>query len=70
MIVIMANMGFWATLAADMPSLSRFFKAPKNERNWFKRNKTQLIGTLIIMPIVNTFMIVIGAVCYMAVCIS
>ncbi|MEK5333354.1 NCS1 family transporter [Lysinibacillus sp. FSL W8-0992] len=67
MIVIMANMGFWATLAADMPSLSRFFKAPKNERNWFKRNKTQLVGSLIVMPITNTFIVTIGAVCYMAV---
>lgn len=67
MMVVMANMGFWATLAADMPSLSRFFKAPKNERNWFKRNKTQLVGSIIVMPIVNTFMVVIGAVCYMAV---
>lgn len=67
MVVVMANMGFWATLAADMPSLSRFFKAPKNERNWFKRNKTQLFGSIIVMPIVNTFMVVIGAICYMAV---
>lgn len=67
MVVVMANMGFWATLAADMPSLSRFFKAPKNEKNWIKRNKTQLVGSLIVMPVVNTFMIVIGAVCYMAV---
>jgi nucleobase:cation symporter-1, NCS1 family len=67
MVVIMANMGFWATLAADMPSLSRFFKAPKNERNWFKRNKTQLVGSLIVMPITNTFIVTIGAVCYMAV---
>ncbi|SEN77626.1 nucleobase:cation symporter-1, NCS1 family [Mesobacillus persicus] len=67
MVVIMANMGFWATLAADMPSLSRFFKAPKHERNWFKRNKTQLIGSLIVMPIFNTFMVVIGAVSYIAV---
>ncbi|MFP3918176.1 NCS1 family transporter [Lysinibacillus telephonicus] len=67
MVVIMANMGFWATLAADMPSLSRFFKAPKHEKNWFKRNKTQFIGSIIVMPIVNTFMIIIGAVCYIAV---
>ncbi|MBY0096682.1 NCS1 family transporter [Mesobacillus maritimus] len=67
MVVIMANMGFWATLAADMPSLSRYFKAPKNERNWFKRNKTQLIGSLIVMPIFNTFMVIIGAVSYIAV---
>ena len=67
MIVVMANMGFWATLAADMPSLSRFFKAPRHERNWFKRNKTQLLGSIVVMPIFNTLMIVIGAVSYMAV---
>ncbi len=67
MVVVMANMGFWATLAADMPSLSRFFKAPKHERNWFKRNKSQLLGSLIVMPLFNTFMVVIGAVSYIAV---
>lgn len=66
MVVVMANMGFWATLAADMPSLSRFFKAPTNERNWIKRNKSQLIGSLIMMPIFNTLMVVIGAVSYIA----
>ncbi len=70
MVVVMANMGFWATLAADMPSLSRFFKAPKNERNWFKRNKSQLVGSIIVMPIFNTFMVVIGAVSYIAVSTS
>ncbi|MBP2239839.1 NCS1 family nucleobase:cation symporter-1 [Cytobacillus eiseniae] len=67
MVVVMSNMGFWATLAADMPSLSRFFKAPKNERNWFKRNKAQIAGSIIAMPIVNTFMVIIGAVSYVAV---
>ncbi|MER1988107.1 MAG: NCS1 family transporter [Solibacillus isronensis] len=66
MIVAMAIMGFWATLAADMPTLSRHLKAPKYERNWFKRNKSQLLGSLIVQPIFNTLMIVIGAVCYMA----
>jgi nucleobase:cation symporter-1, NCS1 family len=67
MIVIMSNMGFWATLAADMPSLSRFIKAPKNERNWYKRNKAQIFGNIIAMPITNTFMVIIGAVSYIAV---
>lgn len=67
MVVIMSNMGFWGTLAADMPSLSRFVKAPKLERNWFKRNKSQIAGNLIAYPIVQTFMVVIGAVSYIAV---
>ncbi|TXC90501.1 nitrate reductase [Metabacillus litoralis] len=66
-VVIMSNMGFWGTLTADMPSLSRFVKAPLNEKNWFKRNKAQIAGNLIAYPIVQTFMVVIGAVSYIAV---
>ncbi|MBB6450069.1 NCS1 family nucleobase:cation symporter-1 [Geomicrobium halophilum] len=66
-VVVMSTMGFWGTLAADMPSLSRFIKAPKFERNWFKRNKGQLIGSLVAMPVVHTFMVIVGAVSYAAV---
>lgn len=67
LVVIFSNMGFWATLGADIPSISRFIKAPANEMNWFKRNKGSLIGNLIAMPLTQTFMIVIGAVSYIAV---
>lgn len=67
LVVIFSNMGFWATLAADIPSISRFIKAPINERNWFKRNKGSLIGNLIAMPLTQTFMIIIGGVSYIAV---
>ncbi|MFK3936942.1 NCS1 family transporter [Alkalihalobacillus sp. NPDC078783] len=69
-LIAMATMGFWGTLAADMPSISRFIKAPMYERNWFKRNKAQLIGSLIAMPLVHTFMVIVGAVSYVAVFIS
>lgn len=67
MVVIFSNMGFWATLSADIPSISRYMKAPVNEKNWFKRNKSSLIGNLIAMPLTQTFMIIIGAVAYIAV---
>ena len=67
LVVIFSNMGFWATLSADIPSISRFIKAPVNEKNWFKRNKASLIGNMIAMPLTQTFMIVIGAVSYIAV---
>ncbi|WP_163182559.1 NCS1 family transporter [Neobacillus sedimentimangrovi] len=67
LVVIFANMGFWATLSADIPSISRFIKAPANEKNWFKRNKSSLIGNLVAMPLTQTFMIIIGAVSYIAV---
>ncbi|UJL47446.1 NCS1 family transporter [Virgibacillus sp. NKC19-16] len=70
MVVIFANMGFWATLGCDIPTISRFFKAPKHERNWFKRNRTNLIGSLIAMPLTETFMIMIGAAAFMVAGIS
>ncbi|MFC5773542.1 NCS1 family transporter [Ectobacillus antri] len=66
-VVIMSNMGFWSTLAADMPSLSRFIQAPKYERNWFKRNQASLIGNVVALTLTQTFMVVIGAVSYIAV---
>ncbi|MBA4536315.1 cytosine permease [Bacillus aquiflavi] len=66
-VVIFSVMGFWATLAADIPSISRFIKAPKYERNWFKRNKSSLIGSIIAMPLAQTFIVAIGAVSYIAV---
>ncbi|MED4070459.1 NCS1 family transporter [Priestia endophytica] len=67
MIVIMGNMGFWATLATDIPSISRYIKAPKYERSWLKRNKSSLIGSMIALPLTQTFMVIIGAVSYIAV---
>ncbi|EKN67545.1 NCS1 nucleoside transporter [Neobacillus bataviensis LMG 21833] len=67
LVVIFSNMGFWATISADIPSISRFIKAPANEKNWFKRNKGSLIGNMIAMPLTQTFMIIIGAVAYIAV---
>jgi len=65
-VVIMSNMGFWSTLSADMPSISRFIKAPKYERNWFKRNKAALVGNVLALTFTQTFMVVIGAVSYIA----
>ncbi|MFD2445584.1 NCS1 family transporter [Bacillus sp. CGMCC 1.16607] len=67
LVVIFSNMGFWATLGADIPSISRFIKAPRNEKNWFKRNKGSLFGNMVAMPLTQTFMIIIGAVAYIAV---
>ncbi|WP_273852691.1 NCS1 family transporter [Guptibacillus spartinae] len=67
LIVIFSNMGFWATISADIPSISRFIKAPRFERSWMKRNKGTLVGSMIALPITQTFMVVIGGVSYIAV---
>lgn len=67
MVVILGNMGYWSTLAADISSISRFIQAPQFERNWFKRNKSVLVGSLIAMPLTQTFVVAIGGVAFIAV---
>ncbi|MCA0174051.1 NCS1 family transporter [Bacillus sp. RAR_GA_16] len=67
LVVIFSNMGFWATISADIPSISRFIKAPRFERSWMKRNKGTLVGSMVALPITQTFMVVIGGVSYIAV---
>ncbi|SFE81699.1 NCS1 family transporter [Alteribacillus iranensis] len=67
MMVIIGNMGYWSTLSADISSLSRFIKAPQHERNWFKRNKSVWVGTLVALPLTQTFVVAIGGVAYIAV---
>ncbi|MCM3587552.1 NCS1 family transporter [Mesobacillus maritimus] len=66
MTVMVGNMGYWSTLAADFSTLSRFIKAPKYERNWLKRNKSALVGTLVAMPLTQTAMVLIGGLGYIA----
>ncbi|WP_108671015.1 NCS1 family transporter [Peribacillus acanthi] len=67
LVVIFSNMGFWATLSADIFSISRFMHAPRNQKNWFKRNKSSLIGNLVALPLTQAFMVLIGGVSYIAV---
>ncbi|RFU64931.1 NCS1 family transporter [Peribacillus glennii] len=66
LVVMIANMGFWATLAIDIPNITRYIKAPKNEKNWFKRNKNNYLPHITALPLVQTFMGVIGAVSLLA----
>lgn len=67
MVVILGNMGYWSTLAADISSISRFIKAPQFEKNWLKRNKSVLVGSIVAMPLTQTFVVAIGGVAFIAV---
>ncbi len=65
-LIMVANMGFWSALAVDIPNITRYVKAPTNERNWFKRNKNNYLPHIIALPLVQTFMGIIGAVSLLA----
>lgn len=60
-----ANTGMWAALAADIPNMTRSLKAPVNEKNWFKRNRNNWIPQFATLPIIETFIAVIGAISYL-----
>jgi len=66
LLVMIGNMGFWSALAIDIPNITRYVKAPKNERNWFKRNINNFLPHVTALPAVQTFMGVIGAVSLLA----
>jgi NCS1 family nucleobase:cation symporter-1 len=61
-LILVANMAFWSALAVDIPNLTRYVKAPMGEKNWIKRNWNSLWPHLTALPLVQTFMGVIGAV--------
>ncbi|UED81570.1 NCS1 family transporter [Lysinibacillus sp. CD3-6] len=66
LLIMAANMGFWSLLAVDIPNITRYVKAPVNERNWFRRNKNNYIPHLLALPTVQTFIGIIGAVSFLA----
>lgn len=66
LLIMIVNMGFWSALAVDIPNITRYVKAPTMERNWFKRNINNFIPHITALPLVQTFMGIIGAVSVLA----
>lgn len=65
LITMCANMGMWAALAVDIPNMTRALKAPVKERRWLIRNKNNWIPQFATLPIIETFIAVIGAISYL-----
>jgi NCS1 family nucleobase:cation symporter-1 len=65
--VFFANMNYWATLATDIPTLTRYVKAPAHERSWWRRNKSAIIPHLTALPLTQSLMILIGGVAMIAI---
>lgn len=61
MAAVSTNMSYWSTSAADTQSLTKYVKAPIGERNWFKRNARCIMGHVVVLPIIQTFCVMTGA---------
>ena len=64
LVLFIANMGFWSTLAIDIPNLTRFVKTRTRERGFFARNRNILLAQLIALPVTQAMIAGIGAVSF------
>ncbi|MCL4425490.1 MAG: NCS1 family transporter [Firmicutes bacterium] len=64
--VVVANMGYWATMAIDISDITRFVQTKKGERNYWRRNFHNILGQALGMPPVMGLIALIGAIAFVA----
>ena len=64
-VLFIANMGFWSTLAIDIPNLTRFVKTVPSPR-FATRNRNIFLAQLIALPVTQALIAGIGAVSFIA----
>ena len=66
MVLFIANMGFWSTLAIDIPNLTRFVKTEAGAKGFFQRNRNILLAQLVALPVTQALIAGIGGVSFIA----
>lgn len=66
LVLFIANMGFWSTMAIDIPNLTRFVKTETRQRGFFARNRSIFVAQLIALPATQAMIAGIGAVSFIA----
>lgn len=66
LVLFVANMGFWSTLAIDIPNLTRFVKTRPGARGFADRNRNIFLAQLIALPVTQAMVAGIGAVSFIA----
>lgn len=66
LVLFIANMGFWSTMAIDIPNLTRFVKTRTHERGFFQRNRNIFAAQLVALPVTQAMIAGIGAVSFIA----
>lgn len=65
-VLFIANMGFWSTLAIDIPNLTRFVKTEAGAKRFFQRNRNVLLAQLVALPVTQALIAGIGGVSFIA----
>lgn len=66
MVLFIANLGFWSTMAIDIPNLTRFVKTETRQRGFLARNRNIFLAQLIALPTTQAMIAGIGAVAFIA----
>jgi NCS1 family nucleobase:cation symporter-1 len=66
LVLFIANLGFWSTLAVDIPNLTRFVATRPGARGFFARNRNILLAQLVALPATQAMIAGIGAVSFIA----
>lgn len=65
-VLFIANMSFWSTMAIDIPNLTRFVETRTGTRSFFRRNRSIFLAQLVALPVTQAMIAGIGAVSFIA----
>ena len=65
-VLFVANMSFWSTMAIDIPNLTRFVKTQTGTRSFLRRNRSIFLAQLVALPVTQAMIAGIGAVSFIA----
>lgn len=66
MVLFIANMSFWSTMAVDIPNLTRFLKTPSGAKSFLSRNRNVFLAQLVALPMTQALIAGLGAVSFIA----
>lgn len=66
LVLFVANLGFWSTMAIDIPNLTRFVRTTPGARGFCARNRAVFAGQLVALPLTQAVIAGIGAVSWIA----
>ncbi|MBI6630491.1 NCS1 family transporter [Pontibaca salina] len=66
LVLFIANLGFWSTLAIDIPNLTRFVKTQAGAKGFVARNRNIFLAQLIALPVTQAMIAGIGGVSFIA----
>lgn len=65
-VLFIANMSFWSTMAIDIPNLTRFLRTTTGTRSFVRRNRNIFVAQLIALPVTQAMIAGIGAASFIA----